>query len=365
METPPELELDHRTGLVKKTGNGNNSVIKILFIGRRSGTSAHRANALRRLGHDVVVVDIADYMPRLPLAGLWQRYLGSVGLASLFQKRLLDQFAGHTDFDVVWVEGGSLVSRELVHELKKLAKRVLNYNVDDPFGNRDVNYWMQYRRAVRAYDLVVVVRKENVEEARSMGARNVLLVYRSADEVAHAPIPLSEQERNKWASDVLFVGTAFPERGPFFAELVKYGIPLSIYGNRWEKLKEWKIIQPFWKGPGLDEGTTYAAAIQSSKVCLGLLSKGNRDLHTQRSFEIPSLGGVFCAERTVEHLALYEENKEAVFWSSAEECASKCRALLSDDVWRQSVAESGRLRYLKNGWTNENVAAKVLKAVLE
>jgi spore maturation protein CgeB len=237
--------------------------------------------------------------------------------------------------------------------------------VDDPFGPRDSNLWHQYRKAVRAYDLVVVVRKENVEEARRLGARQVLRVYRAADEVAHAPLRLNEEERSKWATDVLFIGTAFPERGPFIAELVSYGVPLSIYGSDWEKLKEWKMIRPYWKGPGLVERYTYAAAIQSSKVCLGLLSKENRDLHTTRSLEIPSLGGVFCAERTEEHLALYEEGREAVFWSSAEECAARCHALLADDQWRLSIAEKGRQRYLKNGWTNEKVAEMILNAAFE
>ena len=183
--------------------------------------------------------------------------------------------------------------------------------------------------------------------------------------MAHAPIQLSQEDRAKWASEVLFVGTAFPERGRFFSELVNCGVPLSIYGNRWDRLSEWRTIRPYWKGPGLDEKYTYAAAIQSAKVSLGLLSKGNRDLHTQRSLEIPSLGGVFCAERTDEHLELYEENKEAVFWNSAEECAAKCHALLSDDAWRRSVAENGRQRYLKNGWTNEKVAEKILQAALQ
>jgi spore maturation protein CgeB len=277
----------------------------------------------------------------------------------------MDKLAGIGSFDVVWVDSGGLVSRQLVEDLKRVAKRVLNYNVDDPYGNRDANYWLQYRDAVRAYDLVAVVRKENVEEARSLGARKVLMVYRSADEVAHAPIQLSESERANWTSDVLFVGTAFPERGPFFKELVSYGVPLSIYGNRYERLKEWDTIRHCWKGPALDEKYTYAAAIVAAKVNLGLLSKGNRDLHTQRSLEIPALGGLFCAERTEEHLALYEEDKEAVFWSSAEECAAKCRALLADEAWRRSVAENGRVRYLKNGWTNEKVAQKLLEAAFE
>jgi hypothetical protein len=299
------------------------------------------------------------------LTAVWQRYFGSVGLALGVQKRILEGLPAPGRFDLVWVDSGGLVSRELVEDLKRFGKRVLNYNVDDPYGPRDLNLWHQYRRAVCAYDLVVVVRKENVEEAHALGARKVLLVYRSADEVAHAPLDLSDEERAKWETEVLFVGTAFPERGPFFEELVRFGVPLSIYGGLWENLKEWKVLRPHWKGPNLLEKYTYAAAIQSAKVCLGLLSKENRDLHTTRSMEIPSLGGVFCAERTEDHLALYTEDEEAVFWSSAEECAAKCRALLADDAWRRSVAEKGRRRYVKNGWTNMKVAEKILNAAFE
>jgi hypothetical protein len=339
--------------------------MKILFLGAETYTSGHRVNALRRLGHEVRVINPGEFVPKLPLAPYWQRYFGSIGLASLIRKRVLGKLEGSCGFDAAWVDSGGLVSRELVEDLKRFAKRVLNYNADDPYGNRDANYWVQYLGAVRAYDLVAVVRKENVEEARSLGARKVVMVYRSADEVAHAPIQLSGQEQARWATDVVFVGTAFPERGPFFAELARYGVPLSIYGNRYEKLREWRTIQPYWKGPGLAEKHTYAAAIVAAKVNLGLLSKGNRDLHTQRSLEIPALGGLFCAERTEEHLALYEEDREAVFWSDAEECAAKCRALLADEAWRRSVAENGRLRYLKNGWTNEKVAEKLLRVVFE
>jgi len=339
--------------------------MNILYLGFETGTSGHRADALRRLGHEVRIISPGHLVPRLPLMPHWQRYFGSIGLASLIRKRVLETLKGSSGFDLIWVDSGGLVSRQLVEDLKRFGKRVVNYNVDDPFGNRDVNSWVQYRGAVSAYDLVAVVRKENVEEARTLGARKVLMVYRSADEVAHAPIQLSEEDRAKWSTEVLFVGTGFAERGPFFVELVKLGVPLSIYGNSWQKIHDWNTLKPYWQGPGLDEKFSYAAAIQSAKVCLGLLSKGNRDLHTQRSLEIPSLGGVFCAERTEEHLALYEEDKEAVFWSSAEECAAKCRALLADGAWRRSVAENGRLRYLDNGWTNQKVAEKILKATLE
>ena len=127
-------------------------------------------------------------------------------------------------------------------------------------------------------------------------------------------------------------------------------------------MPQWPLLKPHWRSANTDTVEGYAHAIGAAKVCLGLLSKGNRDLHTQRSLEIPSLGGVLCAERTAEHLALYEEDREAVFWDTPEECAAKCFALLADDSWRQAVAAAGRRRYLKNPWRNMQVIETVLKA---
>ena len=214
--------------------------------------------------------------------------------------------------------------------------------------------------------LLAVVRAENVAEARARGARAVMQVWRSSDEneVAHAPRKLSVEQRQRFASEMVFVGTWMPERGPFMAELIRRGVPLSIWGDRWQKAHEWPQLAPHWRGPGLDTDDDYAAAILAAKISLGLLSKGNRDLHTTRSLEIPALGGLFCAERTSEHLALYEEGREAVSWSDAAECAEQCKALLADEPRRKAIAAAGHARALRNGHYNEQVMARILEAAM-
>ena len=118
--------------------------MKVLYLGVETGTSRHRMNALRRLGHDVEVVDSAGFHPKVPLSGVWQRYFGSVGAVSVIRRRVMERLASLGQFDVVWVDSGALVSQELVQDLKSVGKRVLNYNVDDPYGPRDVNSWYQY-----------------------------------------------------------------------------------------------------------------------------------------------------------------------------------------------------------------------------
>ena len=239
---------------------------------------------------------------------------------------------------------------------------MLCYTIDDPFGGRDKMRWRQFFNALPNYDLLVVVRACNIQEAYNHGARKVLRVFMSADEVAHAPRQLTDEELHKWRSEVVFVGTAFPERGPFLADLIRLGVPLTLYGNRYERLPQWPLLRPYWRAADTGSTDGYARAISAAKLCLGLLSKGNRDQHTTRSMEIPSLGGLLCAERTPEHLTLYEEDREAVFWETPEECAMKCMRLLSDAPRREAIAVAGRQRYLQNPWRNMAVVESVLNA---
>ena len=86
-------------------------------------------------------------------------------------------------------------------------------------------------------------------------------------------------------------------------------------------------------------------------------------LHTQRSLEVPYLGGLLCAERTTEHLKLYCEGEEAVFWADADECAAVCLKLLADEPRRQEIARRGQARCIENGTLNEPIMAHILSEI--
>jgi spore maturation protein CgeB len=339
------------------------SSFSILFIGREQGTSRHRALALKTLAQNLAVVDPVSFLPNGRFMAAWSWHTGALFLEGFIRRRILERIR-HQEFDLVWVDGGSLIGPSLVLELKNRYGAVINYNVDDPYGHRDGRRWRLYLKTVPHYNLVAVVRDCNVSEAIARGARKVLRVHRCADEIAHSPRQISEEDRRQWNSEVAFVGTWMPERGPFMARLIELGVPLSIYGDRWTKAREWPLLRRYWRGPGLYVDDDYAKAIQCAKVNLGLLSKGNRDLVTQRSFEIPCLGGVLCAERTLEHAKLYREGEEAVFWDGPEECAAQCFRLLNDEGYRQRIMKGGRVRCLQNRTTNQSILPAILERSL-
>ncbi len=332
--------------------------MRILYLGRLSGTCLDRANALRRLGNDLVHIDIRTLMPKTVWVDRVTWKFGG-GWFSPWVNHGLRLRLGDESFDLAYVDGGEWITRSIIDLLHEHAPLVVNYNIDDPFGPRDGARWKAYRRNAWRYDLCVVMRDENVREAKAFGIRNVLRVYRSADEVSHAPRPLDPTDHERWKADVLFLGTWFPERGPFLLELVKRGVPLTIRGHKWQKAPEWGQLKPYWKGGSLF-GEDYARAIQCAKINLGLLSKANRDLHTTRSLEVPALGGLLCAQRTSEHVAMYKEGREAIFWNDADECAQVCNDVLCSEDLRRRIAAAGHARIRQNGHYNETILSEIL-----
>jgi spore maturation protein CgeB len=333
--------------------------LKILYLG--TGWAWKRANALKRLGNQVRYIDTLSLFPLKNLVGRLTYYKGGVFFEP-FLERKITSLIRPQKFDIIFIEGGELIGPRFLQNLKKFAELIVHYTTDDPFGKRDKHRWHLYLKAVPYYDLLTPVREVNVAEAYAHGAKKVLRVLMSVDEV-DGPREITPQDQLRFSHEVLFIGTWMPERGPFLGELIKAEVPLSIYGNGYQKAREWPILQSAWRGPAM-YGDDYLKALQLAKVSLGLLSKGNRDLHTLRTFDIPYCGGLFCAERTSEHLHLYEEDVEAVYWRDVSECIEKCRKLLKNEKMREEIARRGRGRCLRNGIFNENVLERILKAAL-
>ena len=340
--------------------------LNILYLGPDYGTSRHRADALRRLGHSVELIDQWAFLPQHPflkkVIGKLTHEIGPAWMEPYVRRRLLAAI-NRKRFDVIWSDQCNLIGPNTTLALKEHGKWFLSYVIDDPFGPRDKKRFSLFRKSVRHFDLMAVVRRPNVKEAYDLGVPKVVLVSMSVDDIAHAPLALNSDEKARWASEVAFIGTWMPERGPFIAKLIQLGVPLTLYGDRWQKAPEWPVIKNIWRGPGV-VGPDYVKAIQSAKICLGLLSKQNRDQHTTRSAEVPYIGSLLCAERTEEHLARYKEDEEAVFWETPEECAEKCFALLADEERRNRIAEAGRRRCIASGYLNEPVMKRILDVLL-
>jgi len=334
----------------------------ILYIGPDSGTCRQRRFALERLGHKPFVVDPYAALPMRRWTRPWSFKTGGFGLET-FARRAVFSAIGERRFDLVLVDSGELLGPGFVRALKRHAPTVALFNLDHPYSPRDGSRWRLLRRAMPIYDLFITPRKSTADAARASGAQQVMQMDFAADEIAHRPIALTEADKARFAADVVFVGTWMPERGPFLQRLIERGVPVRIRGSRWPKAPEYSVLESRVVG-GEVVGDDYAKALQGAKIAIGLLSKGNEDLHTTRSLEVPAMGVLLCAERTSDHLAMYEDGVEAIFWDDADECADHCLALLVDPDRIAEIAAAGHRRVLKNRAFNEPLMERVLAKAL-
>jgi spore maturation protein CgeB len=326
-------------------------------------TVAHRVQALRRLGHNVVSLNPDDFIGRHGFIFTWIHYRSGYRLLQTRLFRRLSRYFATSDLrtELFWVDSGQYLGPYVVRWLRSyLNCPILLYCNDDPTGPRD---WLRYaclRRSLPFYDLCIHRREINELEWLALGARRVLRIWMSYDEVIHASCPIDPSP----TQEVLFIGTnmSSEKRGDFLNALVCSDVPLAIYGSRWPRSPFWYSLKSFVKGGSLAD-RDYSERLGHSVLCLGMLSSQNRDLHTRRSLEVTAAGSTLLAERTSEHKLLYEEFVDALFWSSEDECIRLCKHYLADPEALSLIRASGHSRVLSLGVGNEDVCNHILAAL--
>ena len=337
---------------------------RILFVGPlfEGGTALQRCRTFQRLGHNVLPIDTLP-QPWLRLAltlpyRAFQRLGGPHDLAGA-NRQLLAVGAGFAPH-VVWVEKGLTVEAASLRALRERWPQtvILNYSGDDMFNPR--NQSRRWRASLPLYDVFVTTKNHNVPELREAGAREVFHVDKAFDPLVHRPMPVTPEVRARLGGDVGFIGWPEAERADSMLHLARHGVPVRIWGP-WERLRlshpNLRIEgRPLWSDD-------YASALSAFRINLCFLRKVNRDRHTTRSVEIPACGGFMLAERTEEHLALFEEDVEAAYFSNDDELLDTVRWYLAHENERARIAEAGRRRCWSGGYTYERRLEEVLTHV--
>lgn len=335
--------------------------LRILFVGPlvKGGTSLQRCQTFRRQGHEVVAIDVlpppwSRVALTLPYRA-FHRLGGPYDLAGA-NRRLLAIDGGFAPA-VVWVEKGLTLEAATLRALRKRWPEALivNYSGDDMFNPR--NQSRQWRACLRLYDVHVTTKQHNVPELQAAGARDVLHIDKAFDPFVHRPIEVTPEIRARFGGDVGFIGWPEAERARSMLHLARNGVPVRIWGP-WERLR---LVHPNLRIEGRPLwADDYACAISAFRINLCFLRKANRDRHTTRSVEIPACGGFMLAERTEEHLRLFEEDREAVYFSTDDELLGKTRYYLEHEEERARIAAAGLRRCWTGGYTYERRLDAVL-----
>ena len=342
--------------------------MKILSVGSLSGVSntcLHRHWALKQ---------IADYVDEVNTnkkpCSLWFKmayHLFVWGLSVKLpennnENKQIIELVNKNNYDIIWIDKGLTVYPETLCYIKKKLPntKIISYSPDNMALRHNQSY--QYLKCLPYYDFVVTNKSYIIEDIKKMGAKNVIFVNNSFESSFHYPRDLNSDDYIRLGADVGFVGTWEKERCESILYLVDHGIQVRVFGDKkWQKYKYYSPNLIIESHGLFDED--YAKSFKAFKISLCFLRKMNFDQQTTRTVEIPACGGFMIAERTMEHQAMFEEDKEAVFFSTNEELLEKCKYYLTHDSERNNIISAGYNRCIRN-YSNYSTLKLIFRQIL-
>ena len=281
--------------------------------------------------------------------------LGISGIYRSINRRLLDivdQFRP----DVIWVFKGMEVLPETLRTLRSMSIPLANYNPDNPFvftgrgsGNRHITDSIPLYDLHFTYNLGI---QRRLEKEFGLPTRLLPFGFELSDEVWRECLREPEILR------VCFAGNPDPQRVKMILRLAEAGLEIDLFGNDWNKFLHHPRLRVF--PPVYADG--FWRLLRAYRVQLNLLRIHNENSHNMRSIEVPGVGGIMLAPDTDEHRMLWEEGKEAFFFSNTSDCVQKANFLLAlTPADAATIRTRARTRALDSGYTYKARTAYVLE----
>jgi hypothetical protein len=278
----------------------------------------------------------------------WLRHRTLLGPTISALNREVVQQAAAFQPHLVWAEKPIALQASTWQALRAGGAGLAVYTLDNPFGQMREPSWRLFRENLGLVDAHLVPRRVSLEDfATASGVATHLLDFGyDVDHLFPPPDGWSDADRDIGAS---FTGSPYDNRARYVETLWReHGVSIDIRGNRWAEEVAPDAFTALVGGEAV-YGDGYRERIWRSRICLGFVTHSNRDDTAHRWFEITGAGGFLLAERTERFAECFEEDREAVGFSSIEECAAKIRRYQDDPTAREAIARAGHARALRDG----------------
>lgn len=332
---------------------------RILYVATLApfNTASHRFDSLQVLGQQTQAFNLEPYQPSSRMAA-WLQLRYPLGPLVARVNHALRNAVASFHPDVVWFDKPTLFTRDTMHAIHRAGAKIVFYVQDAPFGKRNDGCWRQFLKVFRMADLHCLVRQADVARYRAWGLPWVETMFSFNPRLHLSPPPgFSDASRDRAIS---YIGHPHEQRPAFLIQLARnHKLPVFINGNRWQQSLSSDEQRLFTLG-GFLANEAYRDAIWRSKINLSFVTEDNEDDISHKAVETAGCGGFLLALRTPGHQAIFEEDREAVFFSSVEECADKARFYLDRPDLREAIAARGRERAVRSGYDNDTQLARIL-----
>jgi spore maturation protein CgeB len=198
------------------------------------------------------------------------------------------------------------------------------------------------RAVARSYDRVFVTGTDVVQALETDHPGKAAYLPLACDPSFHRPM----RARGPYRANVVFAGRATEGREMLLGGLVEYG--LALWGPGWRKT----LLRDYCRGE-LPKAEDYVRAYAGATVAINIHHRAGLDPAlasrgcNQRLFELAGIGALQMVDFRADLGALFSPGEEVLVYHDGDELREMVRRALYDQPHRESIAEAGRRRALR------------------
>jgi len=250
--------------------------------------------------------------------------------------------------DLILIFKGETITKGTLHKIRKKGFVMANWFMDSVYSPQAKSF---VEEISPSYDFFFIIDSLEVLKYVKIGARYVYWLPLGLDPVVHRTMHLDDNEKQKYGSNVTFVGTVIPVREDILKAVANFGLniwapPTSVYGSWIDKKSE---LSRCYKG-GPIFGDEVVKIYNASKIVVSIDSLyGNQIFSvTPRVFEVAGCGSFHICNFNEQLSKLLEIGKEIVCFNTKEDLKRLIKYYLVNEDERKAIAQNGQKRAYKD-----------------
>jgi spore maturation protein CgeB len=319
--------------------------MKILFSSHHNPhfftITEYLEKAIRLLGHELIIFEDRQHVlpgrirKRLPLLDRLDR--------KMINKKLL-LLAGDAKPDVAIVAGGHRISSETISILKSHGIVCILWTIDPPQNFQPII------DAAPFYDHIFCQGTEVIELLDNAGIKGAQWLPMACDPDYHHPVECSFSDREKYGSDLVFVGSYYPDRAAVFETISAFD--LAVWGPGWDGLDRASPLRRCIRGAH----TTPAEWLKIYGASKIILATHYHDPQKRfpvyqaspRVFEALACRAFVMCDDQRDVFSLFQDGEDLVGFFDSPDLINKANHYLSHPKERKEIAERGCRNVIKN-----------------
>lgn len=297
--------------------------------------------AIQALGHELYVFDDRQHIipGRIRNRIQWLHELDLHRINRQFESLALDKKP-----DIVIVTGGHRIISKTISALKEKNIETILWTIDPPVDFQPIINVAPY------YDHIFCQGTEAMELLDQAGITGARWLPVACDPLHHHPVSLSPEDRRRYAHDVVFVGSYYPDRAELFSKLIQFD--LAIWGPGWDRLNSDSLLRQYVKGAHTTP-TEWLKIYSASRMVLATHYKDPDNKFSvyqasPRIFEAMACGAFVISDRQRDVLALFKDGTHLVTFKSPDDLFDKMKYYLNNPSERKQISRLGREAVLRH-----------------